>query len=1139
MQPSAADPIDTIRFDFLSYAPPSGKRRLGMEELLVSAETRTGDSLANEIALTHPRFPLRPAKIDRPFLPEETLPRGRLFDWLNARSNRRVVYVVAEAGFGKTTLVADYLRRSRMRTFWYRLDEDDTDGLVFLRYLIASCQSVDPRLLARSAALLAEASIEPVTQATVFETVLAEMGGLGEIPSALVLDDFHMVESVPAIGPLVERLIARAPANLKVIVASRRTPGLSVAALRARGELAELSRTDLKFNEAETGRLFRDAYHHELEPDVLHDLQARTDGWAASLQLVKTAVDGKSPGQVRSFVGSLSGADGDLYDYLAEEVVGELDPELRDFLVRTAILEDIEPETASVAAGLLPARSRRLLRNAQRIGLVSRGDDSRDTWRAHPLVREFLAARLELELGEVGVAEMHRRLATVVEPRSWRLAAHHWAAAHEADAVRRVVSTATPAIIGTGDLSAAEGFIARFPDPNPNPWFDLMEVRGLMAHEQWADARDGAIHVHNLIAVSATRDKSLASLVASTMLTIGIELDDLALRVAAAALLEDCDDAELASIAQSAQAVYQSSEGGSLDRVRSQFLKTLTLNRERGHMRYEAVSLANLSALEMCQDMPDAAATSASRALGILRSVGSHGEVASANINMARALAFLGRWDESRLHLIQATSGEGDSSEPEVVGEAAELETFFGDPARGQLIIGRVFSETERKRDDPFCRYVAARIALENAEPTRAKDLLDQVEGEAYVVGFRSARLSLRIQILATVDLANPGLPQAFEHALRFAQDQQAWLSWKSIQLTQALTACPDRLQAYVRSLVTTDRALLSMQAQLVVRRLADLDAEAWDKVRSEALSRPERWRWVLRKHLTSVSLQPGTTRAVELLESVGTAADVPMLTSLRQKPTMHVPDAGRTLIRRLAPRVYVEDLGRVSLRVGDRRVEGTEIRRKVLSLLCFLLTRPQYTATREQVFEALWPDMDPDGGANSLNQSAYFLRKILEPGCEEDASAGYLRSRADLMWLDLELVASRSTDCLDLIASIRRDSSPGLVTKLAESYTGRFAVDFIYDDWSSPFRDTLHASFLDRIERSIELDTRTGAFDRALHLAQLALHADPDAEQIELSLLRLYVRMGANAAAAEQYAHYASVMRDQLGMEPPPLEAL
>jgi DNA-binding SARP family transcriptional activator len=182
---------------------------------------------------------------------------------------------------------------------------------------------------------------------------------------------------------------------------------------------------------------------------------------------------------------------------------------------------------------------------------------------------------------------------------------------------------------------------------------------------------------------------------------------------------------------------------------------------------------------------------------------------------------------------------------------------------------------------------------------------------------------------------------------------------------------------------------------------------------------------------------------------------------------------------------------------------------------------------------------MDPEAGANSLNQSSYFLRQVIEPNCEDDASAGYLRSRADLIWLDQELVNSTSADCLRLLAEIRRDPSPSLVLNLAEAYRGRFGVDFIYDDWASSFRETLHASFLDRIERAVIADTKAGFFERALSIAQLALQADPDAEQIELCLLRLYRRTGANAAAAEQYSHYAGVLRDQLGVEPPPLESI
>ena len=105
--------------------------------------------------------------------------------------------------------------------------------------------------------------------------------------------------------------------------------------------------------------------------------------------------------------------------------------------------------------------------------------------------------------------------------------------------------------------------------------------------------------------------------------------------------------------------------------------------------------------------------------------------------------------------------------------------------------------------------------------------------------------------------------------------------------------------------------------------------------------------------------------------------------------------------------------------------------------------------------------------------------------------------------------------------------------------YTGRFALDFEYEEWAAPYRDWLHASFLEIVERARHERHRDGHFERGIRLARRVLDIDPTAEQVEVSLLRLYRASGAHAAAAEQYGHYADVMREQLGVEPPPLEAL
>ena len=1140
MQASAASPIDTRTIDFLSYAPSLREQRLGMEEIRVAVEPETGDHVAEGRILARPCFPLRHGKIQRPILPEETLRRDRLLDWFKARADRRLLYVTAEAGFGKTTLVADYLRLSRMRTFWYRLDEEDTDGLVFLRYLIATCQSVDKKLLARSAAALEEVSLQPVSERAILETVLAEIEALGDVPSALVLDDFHMVESLPSIGGVVERLIDRFPEGLKVIIASRRTPSLAVAGLKAHGGLAELGREDLRFDEAETDRLFRDAYRHPLEPDVLHDLQLRTDGWAASLQLVKTAVEGRTPGQVRAFVDGLSGADGDLYDYLAEEVVGDLAPELRDFLVRTSILEEIEPETAAVASGASSAQCRDYLAGAVRLGLVSRSGERKSTWRAHHLVREFLLSHLEAEFGEAGIAEMHRRVAAVMEPRSWRLAARHWSAARDAADVRRVVSAATPSIIGTGDLAAAEELIDLYPDPEPNAWFDIIRARRRLGQGRWQEAADAIRQVESRSARADATDKVLTLMLALTTLQLGIDQDDPEMRAKALPVLMQGDDTELGSIARATSALYESAAEGSLDELRGLLSRTIRLNDEAGHIRHRGISLLNLATVCSAQDDAAGAIEAGSEAIRLLQPSESVGDICAAQANLARGLARAGLWSEAREHMAAAVELQPQIVNPEVFGEAAEMEAMYGDPGRGVLLLSRAFSPGERKAGDALCRFAAARIALESGQPDRAEALLEQVDGETLSVGFRTARLALALQIRTTTDPLDPSLPSAFNRALESARKQQAWFWWKTISATDALSRPAIGIAEFVATTKPGDATYLSIQAELVLRRLGDLDKTGFDVVVAEATLRPERWRWAIRRFLASEGNRPADIRrSAELLDIVGDETDLPRLRALRKTRALRLPDAGRALCRRLAPRLYVDDLDMVRLRISDRTILGSEIRKKVLSLLCFLLTRPQFTATREQILEALWPDMDPNGGANSLNQSAYFLRKVLEPGYQDETSAGYLQSKADLVWLDRDLVTSRSVECLNLLAAIRRDSSPDLITKLAEMYTGKFGGDFIYDDWASAFRDTLHASYLDRIERAVNADTQAGYFDRALSVAQQALQADPEAEQIELCILRLYRRTGANAAAAEQYAHYAGVLKNQLGLDPPPLESI
>jgi two-component SAPR family response regulator len=125
------------------------------------------------------------------------------------------------------------------------------------------------------------------------------------------------------------------------------------------------------------------------------------------------------------------------------------------------------------------------------------------------------------------------------------------------------------------------------------------------------------------------------------------------------------------------------------------------------------------------------------------------------------------------------------------------------------------------------------------------------------------------------------------------------------------------------------------------------------------------------------------------------------------------------------------------------------------------------------------------------------------------------------------------------MIHAMPPSPSPDDVERLTVMYRGRFALDFEYEEWAGAYRDSLHAAYLEIVERSVLDDLTAGHHDRGIRIARRALDVDPSAEQIEVSLLRLYRLSGAHSAAAEQYGHYATVMRDELGIEPPPLDSL
>src|SRR5262249_6471378 len=248
--------------------------------------------------------------------------------------------------------------------------------------------------------------------------------------------------------------------------------------------------------------------------------------------------------------------------------------------------------------------------------------------------------------------------------------------------------------------------------------------------------------------------------------------------------------------------------------------------------------------------------------------------------------------------------------------------------------------------------------------------------------------------------------------------------------------------------------AALSMLAESVLGRLRDLDGPATAAVFAEAERRP--WRWgAPARHILRSTIVEDRRVAATLLEVIGEVQDVRLLRDVSSGTRGRKRSRfGQRLARRLAARVFVEDLGRVQIHVGSKTIDGSDVRRKVLALLCLLMSKGRFAATRDEVVDALWPELDPQAALNSLNPTVYFLRRVFEPDYEEDVSPGFVGQDGETIWLDPELLDGRSRQCLELIRSTPVEPSPDQALTLANQYRGKFALDFAYEDWAAVHRD-------------------------------------------------------------------------------------
>jgi len=345
--------------------------------------------------------PLR-TKLSIPPLRPSWIKRSRLTKRMDEGYGRKLTLLTAPAGFGKTTLILDWVHSHKIPAAWFSVGRGDNDPVQFLSYVILALQNLEASTGKAALSMLHSPQPPPI------EAIMINLiNELLHVPTeiALVIDDYHFVDAKP-VHELITFLLENLPLQMHLIIATRSDPPLPpMARLRSQNQMVELRAADLSFTSDETSLLLKQSLNLRLSAKEIQLLETRTEGWAAGLQLAALSLrDHKDPA---GFLKQFKGDNRYIADYLTEEILRRQPEHLRSFMLQTSILDRLCGPLCDAVT--LQENSRQILNTMNQANLfVIPLDDRRYWYRYHHLFADLLKQRLHMKPANL-VDELHSR----------------------------------------------------------------------------------------------------------------------------------------------------------------------------------------------------------------------------------------------------------------------------------------------------------------------------------------------------------------------------------------------------------------------------------------------------------------------------------------------------------------------------------------------------------------------------------------------------------------------------------------------------------------------------------------------------------------------------------------------------------
>ncbi|HEX8633499.1 MAG TPA: BTAD domain-containing putative transcriptional regulator [Pyrinomonadaceae bacterium] len=1095
--------------------------------------------------LATPAFFLR-TKLLPPRPTPALLPRPRLMERLSSNLAHPITLVAANAGSGKTTLVADFVRTHARPFVWYQLDRTDADPFVFLGYLAHGIKQVFPEFGAATLSYLQQSAAELAEQPErAVDVFLNEVLDLVDRQLIIVLDDYHHLGTDTTVHRVVDRLLAYLPDVLHIIITSRDVPPLALARLRAHNELTIIDRAELLFTDEETQELFRKVFDLELTPEQLAEYRERTHGWITALQLIRQVAQrhalasGGREGEPTTrpdLSEILRQSELDIFDYFAEEVFADEAADAQGLLLRISLLERVEADICSRlfhdggCAQLLPALVRR------NVFMTVAGSDGRgEEYRLHPLFKDFLQRRLRAEIGQAGVAREHARYAEFfVERKQWEQAIRHLLAAEDFGRAAIIIANKGQEWIATGAFTSLITFVEAIPEAaieaHPRALFHRAEVARLRGEYETSqtlfrrastllnargDAEGEAEALHSLATIARRRGDCAG---AFTYLDRALELvgEQSSVRI-------KCGNTR--GLCYFALTEWAAAEG--------EFRAALQLAEEQHDTHYMHLIAHNLGLPAMIRGDFSEAMRWLRR---MLRDNGNAPPVpqeAWAYLNLARCQLYRGDLEACEQHLDRAL-------------ERCQLFNLVAQRAEAFETYGNLYRERgDAARATEFYHHAARTYEEAGVDPSRAElwdeqallslQLGDTAAAKGLLERLISARAAIKDEMaLQTATLSHARVLAALGDTAAARAELDAALAYfhthglhyYEAQASLALASCA-LAEAKENEVVERLRRVLDLAARY--------DYDYW--LRREVAHQPQ-----LFAAPDAAALLPPDIREELQLARAGAQAQQPQQQAFDDARIVELtPAAAVSLVPpKPAADLSVNMLGPVEIFRDPARPLAADAwtTKRARDILCFIASRRHRRASKETIIDTFWGEADFDAVEKNFHPTVSHIRKALNSN--QPVKQNFLLYRDSDYLLNQEFSYRIDTEEFDrLVAEAEAAKRTGDGARYVSCYEDALRLyrgDFMqgsYDEWVEEQRSYYREQHLRMLEVLAVAAQKNEEWSRSLQLAQQILGDDQFREDVHCMIMRAHAALGNRAAVKEQYEQLRRVLRKELGVEP------